>query len=127
MIARDFDRFLRRYGSLEVIQNASAAMDAAILAALTEAVLATRVDTGRLRGGWQLSVGEVKVEEVGLSGSANRTLSGENSLENRNLANPVEYAEYLNDGTATISADNMLGRAEQAALRALEAFNPDAA
>jgi len=89
------------------------------LRALAVASNVTRVDTGRLRGGWSLTVGRPipladPQPDPGGTQVMGRGLEGLRDLRPYQtiwLNNWVDYASYLNDGTDKIPADMMLEQA----------------
>jgi len=95
--------------------------------ALQVAVFATRVKTGRARGGWIISLGpngKFNREETPLDeGGGNTIARGQAEIArfriedgSLTLANNVEYIVYLDQGTPHNAADMMVAQATQAAI-----------
>ena len=134
-IARQRDRFTRKqFGFF---------MQKIVLDILEKVVYSTRVDTGRLRGGWQVEIGGDPKEEAIItqlvSGGALRDSAGRFTTESSNvdprgdatvarglakinqlignpfqlvvIANNVEYAIYIEEGTDKFPGDHMLRNA----------------
>ena len=91
------------------------------------AVFATRVDTGRARGGWVITLGEPPTGESKTpedQGGGTTLLAAEQKLRNFSpifggiisLSNNVEYILFLDQGTSFTPADNMVAQATQAAI-----------
>ena len=85
---------------------------------LTGVVMLTRVDTGRARGGWQVTVNKPSERVLKTSdknGSAtikkgtNKVLDSEEG-EDIWVTNNVSYIKYLNYGTDKIVGDHMVER-----------------
>lgn len=95
--------------------------------ALQVAVFATRVDTGRARGGWVITIGESLRESGGQTledpdGGATIARGEQEIARFRiqdgtlSLSNNVEYILFLDQGSPTNSADNMVAQAVQATI-----------
>jgi len=94
--------------------------------ALQVAVFATRFDTGRAKGGWVITLGNVPadVEDRPEDKNGGPTISEGNDEIVKfkiqegsiTLANNVEYIIYLDQGSPTNEPDNMTAEALQAAL-----------
>ena len=85
---------------------------------LTSLVLKTPVDTGRLRGGWAITIGRASdANSTRLDKAGSSTISsGKTQIANANfgdvliLQNNVEYGIFINDGTPRIRPHRMVER-----------------
>lgn len=115
---REFNRRLRAAFRTQVRGQAARFVRAVALEVLSRTVLRTPVDTGRLRGNWQLSVASPSVEE--LAAEANPSLvtqAGLAALGNYTaddlgtpviIQNNVEYASFVEFGTTRMPPRPML-------------------
>lgn len=85
----------------------------------------TPVDTGVLRGGWQLAINSPGNEErspdkggTGVVSSGEAAIAALTPGQSVWITNPVEYAPYVNDGTDKIEGKFMLERTIDEALGA---------
>jgi hypothetical protein len=116
---KEFDHELRDFTENVLPETANQVKRVIALQLLTDIVLLTRVDTGRARGGWLVTLGEA-TDRVAkrLDKSGNQAISvGENIIAKVEdgqdiwLSNNVVYAKYLNDGTEHTTGDFMVERA----------------
>jgi hypothetical protein len=108
--------------------------DPGLLVTISGLLHMTRVDTGRARGGYQVSVGSPADGASGAEDYKGETGDPPSSDERERLLAPladmkpgdalyitnnVEYIEYLNDGTTKFAGDHMQERAIDNTLQAL--------
>ena len=119
---REFEIGLLRWAEERVPEDVRDLRDAIALEALRGVVTLTPVDTGRLRGNWQLGVGyapEGHDPERLDPGGADTIRAGQDTLEVARQAkgnpyspvwihNGVPYGAYVNDGTERTRAVHML-------------------
>jgi len=110
---RQVDRFARSLPS-ELFPRF---IRAVTLEVLRGVVLKTRVDTGRARGNWQVSIGSPPTGETAPDKTGGRAISqGMTSLANYRgfesvyVGNNVPYIRFLNDGTERFRGDKMVER-----------------
>lgn len=87
------------------------------LDALTGVVTLTPVDTGRLRGAWDVEIGEERSDAVPADAEARNPISeGAQKLAGLDqpvpvrIVNNVEYAAFVNDGTPRVAPVLMVER-----------------
>lgn len=117
----DFNAALDKFAK-EVVPEAVAEVQQKILLDVAEgAILATPVDTGRARGGWQTTIGAPTEEDnnrVDSSGNAalteaRRAAQSVKPFSVVFLQNNVEYIEHLEEGTDKTPPIGMLRRSIQ--------------
>lgn len=91
-----------------------------------DAILLTPVDTGRLRGGWQVAIGETVQGPTGEDKSGAAALAAAAAVaaqipaySKSVIANNVEYAIYVEEGTERMAPRRMLARSIERARQAL--------
>ena len=124
-------KFFETYVPARLLPTVGRRLDAAQLACLRTCVIESNVDTGTMRGGWDVSAGQIEVDEPSPDSSGSATISAaigkvasfQGSVVDRFVANPVEYSRYQNDGTERVPARNMTGKGIMAAVDAFENFD----
>lgn len=105
----------------KIVKQAAIAVDQAV-------VLATPVDTGRARGGWQVGLGGPSTEDLGLldqSGAAAIARNNGAILTRRLgqdifISNNVEYIGFLNEGSSSQAPAGFVELAVQAGVAAVK-------
>lgn len=115
---REFELALSRFTDERTPEAIGQFRDAVALEALRGVVLLTPVDTGRLRGNWQTTVGAPatghtpdKLDPSGgetINAGASVIDSAEDPFQPLWLHNGVPYSEYVNDGTEKTTAVHMV-------------------
>jgi hypothetical protein len=111
----------------EFLRKSEDNMKKAVGRATQVAVFATRIKTGHARGGWIITLGEAPVgpQDTPLdTGGSDTVLRAEQKISAFDLrtgfiialSNNVEYILYLDQGSPTNDADNMIAQASKAAL-----------
>ncbi len=87
---------------------------------LRHAVMYSPVDTGYLRFNWQVGINNLPTEPRGERPTKSKALGRPSTSIGKlpkyaivYISNPVEYAEYVEEGSPTIKANKMLARALQ--------------
>jgi hypothetical protein len=87
---------------------------------LRGAVMYTPVDTGYLRFNWQVGINTLPTEALGKRPKEKKALGKPSMSVSKApkysiiyISNPVEYADYVEEGSPTIKAHKMLARALQ--------------
>jgi hypothetical protein len=96
-------------------------------AILQTVILATPVDTGRARGGWQVGLGSSPRAQTGRldrgGGAAiaagRATLAGRRSEQTVFITNNVNYVVFLNQGSSAQAPANFVAKATRAGIRSL--------
>lgn len=119
---RTFARRIRRLAG-RTAKNVNQTVIRTAIAVDQAVVLATPVDTGRARGGWQAAIDSPirdQIERLDLGGS--ETISANNSvIKTRRLgqevfiSNNVRYIEFLNEGSSAQAPAGFIEMAVQAA------------
>lgn len=80
-------------------------------------VLATPVDTGRARGGWNVGINNVNLEETKQDKSGRDTISeNEQTIQTADfgdsvfISNNVDYITYLEDGSSDQAPNGMVAK-----------------
>ncbi len=121
-MANNFGDQVRRF-SRETEQKLTDAVQKIALDVFSETIMATPVDTGRLRGSWMSSISQPSGANPGTvdpSGGASvarasGVVEGAELGDVIYMVNNVEYALYVENGTARVAPRRMVGRAVQRA------------
>lgn len=129
-ISRDFGEFSRRLAirATQVTDNAELAIRRAAVAADTAIVMSTPVDTGRARGNWNVSVGQIDstVKEEGFPSPQDALSAGQTTIGQWRLgsgvifiANSLPYIQRLEDGYSAQAPNGMIEFGMKAAIQQL--------
>lgn len=95
---------------------------------LRSAVFYTPVDTGYLRFNWQVGINKLPQEPIGERPKGDKKAPQNSATVGKlpkwsvvYLSNPVEYAEYVEEGTPRMQARKMLARALQDVVAEMQA------
>ena len=121
MADRDYYNFAAKvdhFTAKVVPEQANIVKQKIALDLLTGVVMLIRVDTGRARGGWQVSLRSPsdretgRLDKVGTKTIAHgtRTIESVKPWDDIYLNNPVVYAAVLNDGDEHRTGDHMVER-----------------
>lgn len=80
-------------------------------------VLSTPVDTGRARGGWNVGINNVNLDEAEPDKTGRNTISANETMIQRAdlddvifVSNNVDYIEYLEDGSSDQAPNGMVAK-----------------
>ena len=115
---RDFEVDVRRYARTVLPKEINEFKQKVAFQVLNGLVMLTRVDTGRARGGWQVTLAIPAIGESGTldkNGSSTVEREAIRVLESRYgediyITNNVHYIVWLNYGTTTREGDHFVER-----------------
>lgn len=125
-MANDLNGFAKRMKQMSksIEEESSKMVRTASLAALSEVVLRTPVDTGRARGNWLVGLGTIPTNTVNLTGTASVAIGNSTISRYKSgtvyIANNLPYIQRLNDGYSKQAPANFVEAAVASATSSIK-------